>query len=205
MSGGVLGAVLAGGASTRMGADTDKALAEVDGVPMARRVADALLAGGAERVILIGGDPGRLSSLRLALVPDHHPGAGPLGGLLTALAVGADAGAGIVVVAPCDQPRLDGPTVAALANALSAAPASVAAAVGTAGGVRHVLPVAVRPQAATAPAAALAAAFAKGARSLRDGLGTLAVLEVECGDPAPFLDVDTPAELRRASRPRPPP
>jgi CTP:molybdopterin cytidylyltransferase MocA len=89
--------------------------------------------------------------------------------------------------------------VAALVDALSAAPGSVAAAVGTAGGQRQVLPVAVRPELAAGP---LAAAFARGVRSLRDGLAALAVMEVECGHAAPFADVDTPDDLRRAS-PRP--
>jgi len=163
-------------------------------------VADALRAGGAGRVICVGGDGGRLASLGLPGVADHHPGAGPLGGLLTALAV-ADAADGfdIVVVAACDQPRLDGPTVAALAGALSAAPPSVAAAVGTVAGVRQVLPVAARPGGAIGP---LAEAFTQGARSLRDGLDALAVVDVECAA-APFADVDTPGDLRCASRDRP--
>lgn len=190
----VAGAVLTGGASTRMGPAVDKALVEVEGVAMARRVADALRAGGAERVICVGGDAGRLSALGLPVVADHHPGAGPLGGLLTALAT-AGGGADIVVVAPCDQPRLDGPTVAALVAALAGAPVPVGAAVGTVEGVRQVLPLAVRPEVAAGP---LAAAFTGGARSLRHGLAALAVVEVECGDAAPFADVDTPGDLRRA-------
>src|SRR5438045_3278547 len=49
-----IGAILAGGSSSRMG--TDKALVEVDGRPMALHVADALRAGGAEVVVLVGAD-----------------------------------------------------------------------------------------------------------------------------------------------------
>ena len=51
------GAVLCGGASRRMG--TDKALVEVDGVPMAERVAGALHAGGCAPVVFVGGDGAR--------------------------------------------------------------------------------------------------------------------------------------------------
>ena len=94
------GAVLTGGRSTRMG--TDKAFVEVDGRPMAGRVAAALRAAGAAEVLAVGGDLDRLPSLGFdRAVPDRHPGEGPLGGLLTALAA---AGHDVVVVLACDVP-----------------------------------------------------------------------------------------------------
>ncbi|WP_434127450.1 molybdenum cofactor guanylyltransferase, partial [Enterococcus faecium] len=55
------GAVLTGGDSRRMG--TDKALIEVDGGPLARRVANALRAAGADPVIAVGGDLEALGDL----------------------------------------------------------------------------------------------------------------------------------------------
>src|SRR5688572_7864759 len=76
-------AVLCGGVSRRMG--TDKALVEIDGTPMAVRVARALTAAGARRVIAVGGDARALASAGLEVVPDLEPGAGPLGGVVTAL------------------------------------------------------------------------------------------------------------------------
>jgi molybdopterin-guanine dinucleotide biosynthesis protein A len=84
----VFGAVLCGGAS-RMG--VDKATIPVDGVAMARRVADALAAAGCSPVSAIGGDPAELGRLGLDTVIDRYPGDGPLGGILTALAVQAPA------------------------------------------------------------------------------------------------------------------
>jgi molybdopterin-guanine dinucleotide biosynthesis protein A len=93
-----------------------KALVEVDGVPMAARVAAALRAGGCERVVLVGGDPGWADLLGLDAVPDRWPGEGPLAGTATALLAAQD---GIVVVAACDQPWLDGPTVDALVGAVT--------------------------------------------------------------------------------------
>src|SRR5204863_2103726 len=97
--------VLTGGRSERMG--RDKALLEIDGVPMARRVTDELERAGAARVRCVGGDAAELIRLGLDAVDDEHPGAGPLAGLLVALRVSS---LPITLVAPCDliDPRRDG-------------------------------------------------------------------------------------------------
>ncbi len=109
------GAVLTGGRSSRMG--RDKALIEVDGSPMAVRVARVLAAAGAEPVLAIGGDGDALERLGMAWQPDRFPGEGPLGGLLTAF--GALSGAALVAVAATDLPALTAPTVSALVGALA--------------------------------------------------------------------------------------
>src|SRR5258708_2361905 len=80
----VAGAALAGGAGRRVG--TDKALLVVAGRALARTAADALLAAGAARVVAVGGDRAGLEALGLEVVVDEHPGEGPLGAILTALA-----------------------------------------------------------------------------------------------------------------------
>ena len=103
------GAVLTGGASRRMG--TDKALVEVDGRALALRVADALRAAGASRVVAVGGDLERLQALGLEAVPDLHPGEGPLGGILTALAATDQ---DVVVVLACDLPAADPSAITAV-------------------------------------------------------------------------------------------
>ncbi len=94
---------------------TDKAFVEVDGVAMAERVARALVAGGCEPVAFIGGDSVGLARFGRPAHADRWPGEGPLGGVLTALSVaeGDD-----VVVAACDLPFLDGPTVRQLLDAV---------------------------------------------------------------------------------------
>jgi molybdopterin-guanine dinucleotide biosynthesis protein A len=97
----VAGAVLCGGSSRRMG--VDKALVEIDGVPMAERVARILAGAGCDPVVFVGGDP-QLAELGRRQVPDRWPGEGPVGGLVTALAALRDAGA--VLVAACDLPDL---------------------------------------------------------------------------------------------------
>ena len=77
------GAVLAGGASSRMGAD--KAFIAVGGVPMVLRAVTALRAAGADPVAVVGGDGPRLQGLGLSYISDRYPGEGPLGGIITAL------------------------------------------------------------------------------------------------------------------------
>jgi molybdopterin-guanine dinucleotide biosynthesis protein A len=105
------GAVLCGGASSRMG--VDKAIVPVAGVAMARRVADALAAAGCSPISAIGGDPTELGRLGLDCVIDQYPGDGPLGGILTALALQAPA-----AVMACDLPGLRAETVRSLLDAL---------------------------------------------------------------------------------------
>lgn len=119
---------------------TTKALVEVDGVPMARRVAEALHGGGCEPVLLVGGSPEELAPLHLPVVADAHPGEGPLGGVLTALRLAAAPGTSIpgtavpddahpagvraeaVFVAPCDLPSLDSSAVRSLIEHATTAP-----------------------------------------------------------------------------------
>jgi len=101
-----LGAILAGGRSTRMGAD--KALLDLGGAPMITLVAAALIEAGC-RVMVIGRDdrPAGLHS-----VPDSPSGRrGPVAGLATALRI---AGGSPVVLVGVDQPFLRPATITGL-------------------------------------------------------------------------------------------
>jgi molybdopterin-guanine dinucleotide biosynthesis protein A len=75
------GFVLAGGGSTRFG--KDKALVEIGGKPMLVRMCE-LLGTVASEVTVIG-DREKYASLLFKCVADRWPGAGPLGGIITAL------------------------------------------------------------------------------------------------------------------------
>ena len=103
----VEGAVLCGGLSTRMG--RDKASLEWRGVPLARRVADAL---GAclERVRLVG-KAGELPALGLDTIVDRHETRAAMVGVAAALAA---CEASWVFVAACDLVHLDPRVVLAL-------------------------------------------------------------------------------------------
>lgn len=165
------GVVLAGGAAARMG--TDKALVEVDGVPMVMWVAGALRAGGCDPVWCQGGDARRIAPLGLEVRPDEPTGTptgarpGPVRAIASVL---AGAQAPMVVIAACDLPRLDGSVVRSL---VAACAAHDAVAVAVAAGRRHLVaawPVAARRD--------LVAAIGRGVLSYHDVLDELGAVEV---------------------------
>jgi molybdopterin-guanine dinucleotide biosynthesis protein A len=178
------GAVLTGGRSSRMG--RTKALLAVDGVPMARRVADALGAVGCAPVVLAGGDPEELGPLGLRVVPDVPPGGhGPLAGVravLDDLVVVADA----VVVAPCDVPGLGAAVLEPLIAAFDRSRPDVAVARTT----RLEPGVAVW---STACRDDVARALAGGVRAVHRVLDDLRTIEVPV--PGPLVNVNAPGDL----------
>jgi molybdopterin-guanine dinucleotide biosynthesis protein A len=114
----VTGALLAGGASRRMG--RDKRLIEIDGEPMARRAARALAAGSAELLVVAapGRDlpPGIIDGLGARIVQDRRADAGPLAGLEAALDAAHHE---LVVVAAADMPWIRPALVRGLVVALA--------------------------------------------------------------------------------------
>lgn len=77
------GVVLAGGRSRRMG--SDKALVEIDGVPMFVRAARTLVDGGCSEIAVISHLSLPADASISARWSDAHGGQGPLDGLITAL------------------------------------------------------------------------------------------------------------------------
>lgn len=96
-----LGVILAGGASTRFGAP--KALATVGGRRIVDRVRDALSAAVPE-VVVSANDPALFADLGLPMRLDDIPGAGPLGGIHTALRWAMESGRSGALVVACDMP-----------------------------------------------------------------------------------------------------
>jgi molybdenum cofactor guanylyltransferase len=179
------GAVLCGGQSRRMG--RDKATLPVDGTAMAARVAAALAGGGCLPVVAIGGDAGALTLLGLAVVADQHSGAGPLGGIITALdALGADA----VVVASCDMPWLRAATVRTLVGGLGGHMVAVAH------GLRREPLCAVWRRGCLDD---LRAQFDGGLRAVHRALDALDAVEVAV-DAGDVRNVNAPADLGSATR-----
>ncbi len=89
----ITGAVLCGGASTRMG--QDKASLVLAGRPMVDWVADAMRQAQVEPVVALGGQEG----LSLPVLPDEIGDQGPLHVLISALERLGD-----IVICPCDVP-----------------------------------------------------------------------------------------------------
>ncbi len=97
---GVAGFVLAGGTSSRMG--QNKALLEIDRMPMISRA--VLLAESATSgIATVVGAPEIFRDFGFQVVADDWPGAGPLGGIATALRVTA---AEWNLILACDLPHL---------------------------------------------------------------------------------------------------
>jgi molybdopterin-guanine dinucleotide biosynthesis protein A len=166
-----------------MGAD--KATIEIDGVFMAKRVADALRAAGAASVVAIGGDATLLGASGLEVHPDRAPGEGPLGAVAHALDL---PGAPVVAVLACDLVAPDPDLIARLVERRSATDADVV--VPVAGG---------RPQWVHAVwhrrvAGVLADVFACGERSLVGASAGLRVEHLEVPDHA-TRDADRPEDL----------
>ena len=121
---GANGYVMAGGGSTRFGADKARAL--FAGQPMLSRMYH-LLCGITGRVRVVA-PLGRYEDLGLQMIEDRWPGEGPLGGIITALLDARESGsdAGWNVILSCDMPFL---TPEWLAFLLARAAASSALAV----------------------------------------------------------------------------
>jgi molybdopterin-guanine dinucleotide biosynthesis protein A len=103
------GYVLAGGTSSRFG--RDKALAEVRGKSMLLRACELL--GEVCGSVAVVAAQERYSGIGYSLIPDRWPGAGPLGGIITALLASAATAAGGQsapaewnLIVSCDMPFL---------------------------------------------------------------------------------------------------
>lgn len=169
----LLGAVLAGGRSSRFG--SDKALALVEGRPLIEHVIAALQPQVAA-VVVCGRDwPGFVA---LTDVPDlgPGPGLGPLAGLCAALIDAERRGFDAVLCAPCDVPGLP----VDLARRLSPGPA-----------------VAIGGRAVGLWPAGLASALRERLdtvddRSVRGWLAATGAREIDCG---PLRNINRPGDL----------
>jgi len=90
----VIGVILAGGLSSRMG--EDKALMRIDGRTLLDRTRSVLLDAGAERVVISGAAHGG--------IPDRWAEKGPIGGIASIAGELAD---DELLIVPVDMPRLD--------------------------------------------------------------------------------------------------
>lgn len=188
-----LGAVLAGGASSRMG--TDKAFVEIGGLPMAVRAVEALRAAGAAPVLVVGGDAVRLNALGLDALGDLYPGEGPLGGVITALGALDSCGDALdaVVTLPCDAIS---PDAAAVRHVLAGLAAAADLVVPVGAGVPQWAHAAWRRRCLEP----LTEAFAKGVRAPNEAAGLLHTVEVEVPGEGWFRDADRPEDLPAGGR-----
>jgi molybdopterin-guanine dinucleotide biosynthesis protein A len=194
----VIGVILAGGLSRRMGGG-DKGLLDLCGRPMLAHVIERLGPQVGRMVINANGDPARFSRLGLPVVADTVTGfAGPLAGVLAGMrwsAANAPA-AGWIVTAAGDAPMLPGDLVSRLAGA--AAGGANAIALARSGGELHPV-IGLWP---VALAADLEDQLRSGVRKVLDWTdrhGTVPVpfpsVHVGGRDLDPFYNANTPQEL----------
>jgi len=122
-AGGCAGYVLAGGASSRFGAD--KALAELAGQTMLARMCELVRrATGDVRVVASSAKYGEHGAV---VVFDQWPGEGPLGGIITALedAKQRDCMAAHCLIISCDMPFLNAGWLAYLGSRAAASRAEI--------------------------------------------------------------------------------
>jgi len=195
-----LGAVIAGGLSSRFG--SPKALVEVGGERVVDRVSAALRAAlGHERIVCIANDPEIAAAIGLPSRADVMTGIGALGGVHAALLWAQERGCAGVLAAGCDMPFL--------------APALLRALLTHAAGADAVLPASDGPRGVeplcawygTACIAAIEATVHAGNTRMigfhdRVRVVRLPLEEVKrYGEPARmFMNLNTPADRAEAER-----
>jgi molybdopterin-guanine dinucleotide biosynthesis protein A len=199
----IIGVVLAGGQSRRMGGG-DKGLLALGGGTMLARVVERLEPQVGRVVINANGDPGRFAALALPVVKDDIGGfAGPLAGVLAGMrwAVANAPVATHIATVSSDAPLLPADLVARLAGALDGRGHGIAIAQ-SAGELHPVIglwPVALADD--------LEPALKSGVRKVlhwTDRHGTVPVefpLATVCGRAVdPFFNANTPEELDELRR-----
>jgi molybdenum cofactor guanylyltransferase len=197
----VTGVVIAGGRSARMD-HREKALLDLAGEPMIKRIAERLRPQVGRMVINANGDPKRFVQFELPIVADTIEGhEGPLAGLQTGLqwARAETPDARFIASVAADTPFIPDDLVARLLAALKDAGAS--SAIASSGG--EWTPVVGLWSVALADA--LAEALRQGVRAVHRfatarGSAVVEFPFVEIGGERidPFFNVNTPADLEKA-------
>jgi molybdopterin-guanine dinucleotide biosynthesis protein A len=174
--------VLAGGKSSRMG--RDKALLPFRGVALAAYVA-AMVSEAAGSAVLIG-DPQKYGHLGYPVIPDRTAGAGPLGGMETALSYTA---ADWNLILACDMPAISAGFLRALLDAAEGCGGDALLPAGPSGRPEPLCAAYHRRAAPT-----LRRALDRGVRKITDALAGLDAVPWAVVDPVCFANLNTPEE-----------
>jgi molybdopterin-guanine dinucleotide biosynthesis protein A len=183
------GYVLVGGRSSRMG--KDKALLPFGGITLGQYVADTA-AAAVGKVTLVG-DPERYGFLGYPVLADRYPGEGPLGGILTALALSAEEWN---LVLACDMPAVSREFLIRLLEAAEASDADALTPAGPSGRPEPLCAVYHR-RALTR----FEHVFARGERKISLALAALHTVILPVEETGRFENVNTPADWAAYVRP----
>lgn len=125
----ILGAILAGGAATRMGGG-DKCLLPFGERTVLSHILARLAPQVAQAVLNANGDAARFAEYGLPVIADAQADQGPVAGLLASLAYAQSSGFGYCLTVPGDAPLLPQNLAARLSAAIGQAPCAVAMASG---------------------------------------------------------------------------
>ena len=183
------GAVLAGGASKRMG--FNKALVEINGEPLISKVANSLNRAGVVNLKIVGGESKAFTLLGHECLADEYPGEGPLGGIITALNHFNSEGKKHVLIVACDLPNISEDLIGKMIEHSLKEPKSIVIPL-VDGHLQwmHVLwPTSVLPT--------LLRSFSNGERAPWKASKGLSLLRIEGIDPQILFDVDRPEDLTK--------
>ncbi|MEX2471946.1 MAG: molybdopterin-guanine dinucleotide biosynthesis protein B [Gemmatimonadota bacterium] len=187
----ILGAVLAGGRSSRFG--SDKGLALLGGARLLDRAVDTLRAV-CDGVVVVSSRPGHEVEGAVR-IPDLRQDHGPLGGIEAALRHARDVGASAVFVLACDLPTVDASVVRSVVEGLGDASAAAPRRDGPPG----FEPLCAVYRASCGDVAAgLLDGGVRGAHALFERVGGRTIVMEEA---SALVNVNTPADLARADAP----
>lgn len=194
----VAGVILAGGNSVRMG--REKAFVELGDAPLIDRVVGRFSPQVGSLAINANGDPGRFASRGLPVLADDRPDTGPLAGILAGMrwAAALPERPGFIATVPIDTPFVPVDLVARLDAARDGQNRIAIAASGD----RDHPVVGLWPvELADTLDAWRRTAKSQGVRAFLAASGFVVVnFECAAGEPDPFLNANTPAELDEAAR-----
>jgi len=204
MDGDILGVLLSGGLSRRMGGG-DKALLDLGGKPLIQHVVERFRPQVYDLILNANGDPKRFAALALPVVADEAGDfAGPLAGILSAMHWARRERPNVTYLASvsADAPFVPADLISRLSDALEKNPDARVAVAASRGRRHHVIGV-WRLEAEDD----IAAALARGERKVETMVDRLGVVAVEFKDATvdgeavdPFFNINTPDDLAMAER-----
>lgn len=193
----IVGVVLAGGRSQRMGG-REKALVDLAGRPMLAHILARFAPQVGRLALNANGDPARFAAFGLPVIADQIPDfPGPLAGVLAGLRWASGWGATHMATVSSDAPFIPLDLVARLARASAEAGGAVARSAGRVHPVVALWPIGIADR--------LEQALATGERRVHrwvetEGMTTVdfTPFEIDGRTVDPFLNVNTPEELAEA-------